>query len=91
MYLNTPNVLAAVLFIVSAGLAFVTLYSLIVTVLAAGFLAFRVFKAQKEYPLRIQAGVDHLNACMGEIAEFRRYYEDNRAKKDELLSTVEFI
>ena len=91
MYVNTLNILAVILFIVSAGLAFVTLYSLIVTALSAGFLVFRVLKAQKEYPLRIQAAVDNLNACMGEIAEFRRYYEDNRAKKDELLSTVEFL
>lgn len=91
MYVNTWNILAAVLFIVSAGLAFVTLYALIVTGLAAGFLVFRVLKARKEYPLRIQAATDNLNACMNEIAEFRRYYEDNRAKKDELLSTVEFL
>lgn len=91
MYVNTLNILAVILFIVSAGLAFVTLYSLIITALSAGFLVFRVLKAKKEYPLRIQAAVDNLNACMGEIAEFRRYYEDNRAKKDELLSTVEFL
>ena len=91
MLVNTPNILAAILFIASAGLAFVTLYSLIVTVLAAGFLVFRAFKAVQDYPVRIQAAVDNLNAVMDEIAEFRRYYEEQRAKKDELLSTVEFL
>lgn len=91
MYVNTPNILAAILLIVSAGLAFVTLFSLIVTVLAAGFLTFRVLKARKEYPLRVQAAVDSLNACMGELAEFRRYFDANRKMKDELLSTVEFL
>lgn len=91
MFVNTPNILAAILFIVSAGLAFVTLYSLIVTALAAGFLVFRVLQAIKAYPLRVQAAVDSLNACMGELAEFRRYFDEKRAKKDELLSTVEFL
>ncbi len=91
MYVNTPNILAALLFIVSAGLAFVTLYSLIVTALSAGFLVFRIFKARKAYPLRIQAAAENLNACMGEIAEFRRYFDEHREKKDELLSTVEFL
>lgn len=91
MYVNNWNIMAVILFVVSAGLAFVTLFALIVTALAAGFLVLRVLKAQKEYPKRIQAAVNNLNACMGEIAEFRRYYEEKRAKKDELLSTVEFL
>lgn len=91
MFVNTPNILAAILFVASAGLAFVTLYSLIVTALAAGFLAYRVLTAIKNYPLRIQAAIDNLNAVMNEIAEFRRYYEDERAKKGELLSVVEFL
>ncbi|MBQ4557109.1 MAG: hypothetical protein IJA60_05635 [Clostridia bacterium] len=91
MFVNTPNMLAVILFIASAGLAFVTLYSLIVTALSAGFLVFRVLKALKAYPKRIKAAIDNLNACMGEIAEFKRYFDENRAKKDELLSNVEFL
>lgn len=91
MFVNTPNIVAAILFVASAGLAFVTLYSLIVTALSAGFLAFRAFKAIQNYPVRIQAAVDNLNAVMNEIAEFKRYYEEQRAKKGELLSTVEFL
>ena len=46
MFVNTPNIAAAILFIASAGLAFVTLYSLIVTALAAGFLGFRVISVK---------------------------------------------
>ena len=44
-----------------------------------------------DYPVRVQAALDNLNAVMNEIAEFRRYYEEQRAKKSELLSTVEFL
>ncbi|MBE6587093.1 MAG: hypothetical protein E7647_01610 [Ruminococcaceae bacterium] len=91
MYINTPNILAAILLVISAGLAFVTLYSLIVTGLCVGFLAFRVLSAMKKYPLRVQAAVKNLNACMAEIADFRRNYEEKRALKDEIMSTVEFI
>ena len=91
MFVNTPNVVAAILFVASAGLAFMTLYSLIVTALSAGFLAFRAIKAIQSYPVRIQTAVDNLNAVMNEIAEFKRYYEEQRVKKGELFSTVEFL
>lgn len=91
MFVNTPNIAAAIVLLVSAGLAFVTLFSLIATGLAIGFLVWRVLKAMKEYPARIQAAFDNLASCMAEITDFRRYYEENRAKKDELLSVVEFI
>lgn len=91
MFVNTPNIAAAILFVASAGLAFVTPYSLIVTVLAAGFLGFRAVRAIKGYAVRVQNAEDNLNAVMDEIAEFRRYYEEQRAKKGELLGTVEFL
>ena len=91
MYVNSPNIAAAIVFLFSAGLAFVTPFSLIATALSAGFLAWRVLKARKEYPLRIQTSLESLAACMADIAHFKRYYEENRAKKDELLSIVEFI
>lgn len=91
MFMNTPNILVAILFIVSAGLAFVTLYSLIVTALSAGFLIFKVLQAIKAYPQRVQTAIDSLNACMGELVEFRRYFGEKRTNKDEPLSTVEFL
>lgn len=91
MFVNTPNIVAAILFIVSAGLAFVTLYSLIVTAVSAGFLVLRVLKAIKNYPFRVQLAVDNLNACMGEITEFKRYYDEKRTKKDEVISVAEFL
>ncbi|NMA18206.1 MAG: type VI secretion system contractile sheath protein TssC [Clostridiaceae bacterium] len=91
MFVNTPNILAVILFIVSAGLAFVTPFSLIVTALAAGFLAYRVMQAIKAYPQRVQTAINNLHNCMGEITEFRRHFDEERTKKDELLSIVEFI
>ena len=91
MFVNTPNILALILAILSAGLAFVTLYSLIVTGLAVGFLAVRVIMAIKKYPLRVQAAVKNLNSCMAEIAEFRRSFEEKRAIKDEIMNIVDFI
>ena len=91
MFVNTPNILAAILFVISAGLAFVTLFSLIVTALAGGFLAFRIIKAIKAYPQRVQTAVDNLAACMGEITEFRRFFDEKRTLKDKLLSKVEFL
>jgi len=91
MYINSLNIVAAIVLLVSVGLAFVTLYSLIATGLAAGFLVFRILSAGKKYTARVQSALDNLAACMAEITDFRRYYEENRAKKDELLNIVEFI
>jgi hypothetical protein len=91
MFVNAPNIAAAIVLLFSAGLAFVTLYSLVATGLAAGFLVMRVLMAMKKYPLRVNAALENLSACMAEISDFRRYYEENRAKKNELLSAVEFI
>ena len=91
MFVNQPNILAAILFVASAGLAFVTLYSLIVTALAAAFLVFRGYQAVKAYPLRVDAAVNNLTATMNEIAEFKRYYESERSKKSEILNIAEFL
>ena len=91
MFLNNPNIVAAIVFVASLGLAFVTPYALIAAAVAAGFLGFRVWKAFQDYPQRIQAAIDHFNAVMSEIAEFRRSYEAERAKKDEILSIAEFL
>lgn len=91
MFVNTPNVLAALLFVASAALAFATPWSLIVTALSAAFLGFRIFKAIKAYPARIQAALSNLNAVMNEIAEFRRVFEEYRARKSEILSTADFV
>ncbi|MCX6055113.1 MAG: hypothetical protein NTZ74_09415 [Chloroflexi bacterium] len=91
MFVNTPNIAAAIVFIISIGLAFVTLYSLIATGFAVGFLIWRVLKSIKKYPARVQASLNNLSACMAEITDFRRYFEENHSKKDELFSEVEFI
>ena len=91
MFINTPNVALALLFILSAGMAFVTIYSLVVTVVAAGILGFRCYKAVKEYPQRVNAALASLNACMAELAEFNQYYMDKRQQKDALIGQVEFL
>lgn len=91
MFINTPNMALALLVVLSAGLAFVTIYSLVVTIVAAGILAFRCVKAMKEYPLRVNAALANLNACMAEIAEYRQFFDDKRSQKERLISMAEFM
>lgn len=90
-YVNTFNIAAAIVFLASVLLAFVTPFSLVATALAAGFLVYRVLIAGKAFTERLNKALKNLNACMTEIADFRYYYEENRAKKDDLLSMVEFL
>ena len=91
MFVNTPNIAAVIVLVLSLGLAFMTIYSLIATVLAAGFLVWRVLKAIKEYPLRVNAALESLNKCMEEIGEFKQYFADNRKKKDDILRLLESL
>lgn len=91
MFINTPNIAAVIVLVLSIGLAFATIYSLVATVLAAGFLVYRVMKAIKEYPLGVNAAIENLNKCMEEIAEFKQYFADNRKKKDDILRSLESI
>lgn len=91
MFVNTFNITALIVLIVSAGLAFVTLYALVATVAAAAVLIFRCVKAMKEYPQRVNAALDALAATMAEITDFRAYFEENSRKKDDVLSSAEFI
>ena len=91
MFVNTPNIAAALVFVVSIGLAFTTLYALIATALAAGFLVFRVMKAIKDYPVRINQALTNLNLCMEQIAEFKQAIADSRQKKDDILRLIESI
>lgn len=91
MYVNIPNIAALVIFILSVGLIFVTPYSLAATALAFGFLVFRVIKANREFPARVNASVEQLNACMAELADFRQYYAEEKEKKVQLQSKVEYL
>lgn len=91
LYVNTYNIAALLLLIVSMGLIFVTPYSLVATALAVGFLLFRIIKANKDYPKRINASLQNLKNCMTELADFREFYHENKAKKDKLLSNIEYL
>lgn len=91
MYVNTLNIVLLIAVILSAGLAFVTLYSLVVTVAAGAILAFRCIKAAKEYPKRVNAALEALGRTLSEITDFRQYFEESSKKKDDVLSAAEFI
>ena len=91
MYVNTLNIVLLIAVILSAGLAFVTLYSLVVTVAAGAILAFRCIKAAKEYPKRVNSALEALGRTLSEITDFRQYFEVSSNKKDDVLSAAEFI
>ena len=91
MFVNTINIAALIALVLSAGLAFVTLYALVVTVAAAAILIFRCVKAVKDYPKRVNSALAALSQTMAEIADYRQYFEENVEKKDEVLSAAEFI
>lgn len=91
MYVNTYNIAALIVLILSIGLAFVTPYALVATAIAAAFLVFRIIKSNRDYPARINAALEKLNACMVELADFQQFYAESSAKKDALQSKLEYL
>jgi hypothetical protein len=91
MYVNTYNIAAVIAVILTIGLAFLTPFTLIATVLAIGFLVFRVLKARKAYPQRVNAALENLNNCMNELADFKQFIKESRRKKDKLISELEYL
>ncbi|MDO4623173.1 MAG: hypothetical protein Q4B22_09490 [Eubacteriales bacterium] len=95
MYVNTPNIAAVLIFIVSLALAFialpVSLYALIATVGAGAFLIYRVLKAMKEYPARVNASMHNLHNTLTEISYFRQYFENLSSLKEQVMSETEFL
>ena len=93
MFVNTPNMAGALIFVVSIVLAVAlhSLYPLVATVVAAAFLGYRVYKAMKDYPQRVAVSLSALQMTLAEISEFRQYFEDNSKKKDQVLAECEFL
>lgn len=102
--LNTFNYALAIIFflallftvagIVSAaksGFNAVLVIGLVLMLGSAGFLAFRVMNGKKDYQKRLETAMENLNAVIAEITEFKRYFEENTAKKAEILSKLNFI
>lgn len=91
IYINTINIAALIVLILSIGLAFITPYSLVATALALGFLIFRVLGANKKFPERVNTSVECLNSCMTELADYKQYYSKSKDKKGVLLSKLEYL
>ncbi len=90
-YVNKWNLIASILLLVSAALAFVSLFSLVVTALCIGFMAVRIIQANKKFPVRVRTAISNLKNCMDEITEFKRYFKEKSDEKQELMSIIEFI
>lgn len=91
MYVNTPNIAALGLMILSAGLAFTNPIILVGTAGALGFLVFRIIRANKEYPARIERAVASLNQTMEQIIDFRRFFRQESEKRDEIVERLSFV
>lgn len=91
MFINTPNIACAIAVILSLGLAFVTPFALVATVIAGIILGIRVKKAVDEYPRRVQSALENLNRCMEQIAEFKHHFSAQRDKGDDVLRLLESI
>ncbi len=90
-YLNTPNIAAIIVLILSIGLFFLTRFSLIFTLGAAVFLLLRILKANKDYPAMVNGYLNELRGTMTEIMQFRMYYQTEMDKKDYLINTIDSL
>ncbi len=58
---------------------------------SAGFLGFRLLSGKKKFEQRVIAAVTALEGTMAQITEFRRYFEENIRKKDDVLEKINFM
>lgn len=91
LYVNPYNTAALIVLVLSVGLAFITPFSLAAAAACVGFLAFRVVRADRDYKAKVNGAVESLNACMAELADFRRFYSGSSAGKEVLLSKLEYL
>lgn len=87
-YFNALNIAAIIVLILSLGLVFLTPYSLIFTVAAAGFLLFRILKANKDYPAMISKNVTELRNTIKDIVEFKLFFRNEMSKYELLVSRI---
>lgn len=71
VYLTIPNVVAAVLAVLCAGLAFVSLYFLIGLGLGLAFLGVSIWRNLKAFPERVRTALQNLANTMQEIGAFQ--------------------
>lgn len=90
-YFNTLNIVALIVMILSLGLVFLTPYSLIFTVAAAGFLIFRILKANKDYPEMIRRNVSTLRNTIKDIVDFKVFFKNEMGKHDLLINRIKNI
>lgn len=102
--LNTFNYALAIVFFVAliitvAGIVSTAkkgfnpamLVGLVLMAGSAAFLAFRVMNGKKTFQTRVNTALDNLSGTFAEITEFKRFFEENTAKKNEILSKLNFI
>ncbi len=90
-YLNTANIAALILLILSAALAFVSVYSLIVTAACIVFLVIRIIKANSDFPKRVETAVNILRACIMQLRDFRMFFENEIRLKDRLVNDLRML
>jgi hypothetical protein len=91
MYVNNPNIAAVIVLLASIGFAFMNLIAIAGILLSLGFLAYRVIQAQKTYPLRIKQAEVNLKNVFDEIFEYKRFFVEKLAIKDEIHRVAETI
>ncbi|MBW3083674.1 hypothetical protein [Bifidobacterium phasiani] len=90
VYLNMPNAVAAVGAVLCMGLSFVNLLFLIGAALGLGFLGLNVFRALKQFPVRVQAAVDGLGSTIAQIGMFRQFCDDAMTTKATVLEQLDY-
>lgn len=90
VYLNIPNVIAAVLSVLCIGLSFVNLLFLIGVVLGIGVLAARIVIGLKNFPKRVEAAAQNLASTIAQLGAFKTYYQNSLAVKKRTEESLKF-
>jgi len=51
----------------------------------------RVMSGKQKFAKRVAESMNNLEATLGQIAEFQRYFSENITKKDDVLEKLSYI
>ncbi len=105
IYINNFNIALAIIFVLSIGVTVGSLFRLddsssafmvlivgiVLAVASVGVFIGRVMSGKQKFAQRVATSINNLDAALGQIAEFRRYFSENISKKDDVLEKLSYI
>ena len=105
IYINSINIALAIVFVLAMGVtvgsifrhddsssaSMVLIVGIVLAAASVGAFIVRVMSGKQKFAKRVAESMNNLEATLGQIAEFQRYFSENITKKDDVLEKLSYI